>query len=136
MPEHWPDTVVPILFQRRYFHFDVVKRTAAHAGQPVSNAVVNASIAQYPVVPVHAMTCHGVQGKTLSFVLLAKPRPAGMNVSTQAYYYTSICQGCTCHADVRNDDERLKSMYMSSVAICRLKAQGIYRVIHFAPSLV
>ena len=65
--------VVPILFQWRYFNFDVVKCTAAHTGQPVSNAMVNASIVQYPVIPAHAMMCHGIQGKTLSFVLLAKP---------------------------------------------------------------
>ena len=141
MPEHWPDTVVPVLVQRRYFKFDVVKRSAAHAGQPVSNAVINASIAQYPVVPAYAMTCHGVQGKTLSSILLAEPRPAGMKVSAQAYYVglsrvrtsaglaltraptSADCEAFVPHADVRNEDERLKSM--SADTIRRLKAQGL-----------
>ncbi|ORZ37924.1 hypothetical protein BCR44DRAFT_79769 [Catenaria anguillulae PL171] len=49
-------------------------------------AIVNASIMQYPIVPACAMTCHGVQGKTLSSILIADTRPSEVTVSPQAFY--------------------------------------------------
>ena len=88
------------------------------------------------------MTCHGVLGKTLSPLLLAEPRPTGVIVSPQTFQVglskvrTSAGLAFTCipttadyeafvpHADVRNEDERLKSL--SSDTIRRFKVQGVY----------
>ncbi|ORZ34435.1 hypothetical protein BCR44DRAFT_49380 [Catenaria anguillulae PL171] len=134
MPDDWPDTVVPVLIQRRYFKYDIVKRTAAPAGHANALSIINASITQYPIVPAYAMTCHGVQGKTLSSILIADPRPSGMTVSPQAFYVAlsrvqasaglALARAPTIadfeafvpKEDVQNEANRLKGLSESTVA--------------------